>query len=243
MMIKSIGQYSKSRITAIPVDLNSDVYKLYSRSIPSFKDQAVYVYSFKEGRMLYANGWLDLLGYKDEEINMLSIVNLTSQRYAKFSYEINDKALMFLSNVRTDLEEYSFTLETEKIHKNGECVPVFSRVGVYKATNGFIEEIIGVSQRMPNMKRGEVMQYAAYGPAANEFEETLNKELFQHFAISRKEKEALKLAAEGLSFKEIAHEVGVSQSAIEKRVIPLYKRFSVKSLPHLINFAHENHIL
>ena len=87
------------------------------------------------------------------------------------------------------------------------------------------------------------MQYAAYGPKLSGFEESLNKQLFNKLGISRKEIEALELAAKGFAFKEIAKELNVSQSAIEKRIIPLYKRFDVKSLPHLISFAHDNHIL
>ena len=87
------------------------------------------------------------------------------------------------------------------------------------------------------------MRYAAYGPEKDAFEEELNKELFHYYAISQKEKEALALVAQGRSFKEIAMEFNVSQSAIEKRIIPLYKRFDVKSLTHLVTFAYENHIL
>jgi len=49
--------------------------------------------------------------------------------------------------------------------------------------------------------------------------------------------------AQGYSFKEIAHHFNVSSSAIEKRILPLYKRFNVRSLSHLITFAYENHIL
>jgi DNA-binding NarL/FixJ family response regulator len=71
----------------------------------------------------------------------------------------------------------------------------------------------------------------------------LNEQLFNQLAISRKEKEALELAAEGYAFKEIAEKLNVSRSAIEKRMIPLYKRFNVKSLPHLISFAYDNYIL
>lgn len=237
------GEFSKSRITDAPIDKGSKKYKQYHESIPSFIDQATYIYSFTEGRMLYAEGWFDLLGYEDSEINMLTLVSITTPRYAEFSNEINDKALQFIGTKKERLEEYSFTLETEKIHKNGSIVPLFYRVGVFKASNGMVEEVIGISQRMLSLKNGEIMQYAAYGPEVSEFEETLSKELFNYIVISRKEKEALKLASEGLSFKEIAIDLNVSQSAIEKRILPMYKRFNVKSLPHLINYAHQNHIL
>lgn len=237
------GEYSRSLVRDIPADVNSDIYKHYDSIIPSFEGEAVYVYSFKENKMLFAKGWQDVLGYADDEITLFKIITSSSKRHMAFSSELNDKGLKFVQSRKKDHEKYSFTLEVEKIHKNGSIVPLLSRVGIFKATNGIIEEIIGKSLVVPSLKFGEVMQYGAYGPDRDEFEETLSKELFQHFAISSKEKEALSMAAKGFAFKEIADQLKVSQSAIEKRIIPLYKRFQVKSLPHLISFAYKNHIL
>jgi len=242
-MSHSNGKYTEERVSKTPIDINSDEFLYYKKTIPHFEGEAVYVYSFKKNRMVYAAGWFDILGYKDEEMNLLTFINSTSEKYKDFANELNDNALKFLSTKTTDLEKYSFTLELEKIHKNGHLVPLFSRVGVFKATDGKVEEIIGISQTIKSLRYGDIMQFAAYGPEKSEFEETLSKELFRHYVISRKEKEALQLAAEGYAFKEIAHQLGVSQSAIEKRIIPMYKRFGVKSLPHLINFAHKNHLL
>lgn len=87
------------------------------------------------------------------------------------------------------------------------------------------------------------MQYAVFGPETSNFEESLDQELFSEFLISNREKGALELAAKGFAFKEIANKLNVSQSAIEKRIIPLYKRFKVNSLPHLISFSYDNYIL
>jgi DNA-binding NarL/FixJ family response regulator len=67
--------------------------------------------------------------------------------------------------------------------------------------------------------------------------------LFYKNVISNKERDALALIAKGYSLKEAATLLNVSQSAVEKRIIPLYKRFDVKSMPHLVSFAFENHIL
>jgi len=235
--------YTQLRVSNIPFDCTSSEYKYYKETIPSFLGEAVYIYSFKENRMLYANGWFDLLGYTDDEITLLTIVSITTPKFEEFSQELNDKALHFLATKSEQLEKYSFTLETEKVHKNGRHVPLFSRVGVFKSENGKITEIMGVSQIIKTLKRGKVMQFSAYGPEKSEFEETISKELFNQFVISGREKEALELAAKGYAFKEIAIALNVSQSAVEKRIIPMYKRFNVSSLPHLINFAHINHIL
>ncbi|WCC42705.1 LuxR C-terminal-related transcriptional regulator [Tenacibaculum finnmarkense] len=239
----TIGQYTRENVSDIPLTKGDQAYLFYKKTIPKFIGEAISIYSFKEDRMLYAHGWEDLLGYKDEEITMLKIVSCTSPRHFNFSNELNDKALQFFKTKTTDLEKYSFTLEVEKIHANGSIVPLFSRVAILKATNGKIEEMITVSQVIKSLKHSNVMQYDVYGSEKSDFEEILNKELFQHLAISKKEKEALYMAAKGMTFKEIAAQLNVSQSAVEKRLIPLYKRFNVKSLPHLISFAHTNHIL
>ena len=237
------GAYSRSFITEIPADLNSEEALLFKQSIPKFPEEAIYIYSFKQNKMVYAQGWEEILGYRDNEISMMTIVNITSPEFAIFSHELNDKALMFIHMKTENLEAYSFTIELKKLHKNGTPIPLISRVGVYKSENGRVIEIIGRSQVNRSIKFGKVMRYAAYGPEKSEFEEELSKALFKHFAISRKEKEALEMVSKGYSFKEIASSFEVSQSAIEKRIIPLYKRFNVKSLSHLISFAFENHIL
>lgn len=237
------GEFSRSMITALPADLNSEQAKGLKRTIQRFPEEAIYVYSFKENRMIYADGWEEVLGYKDSEINMLSIVDITTPEYKPFSFELNDKALMFIMSRSEELEKYSFMIELKKLHKNGTAVPLIVRVGVFRSENGRVTEIIGRNQVSHRLKLGKVMQYAAYGPEKAEFEEELNKNLFHYYAISHKEKEALAMLAQGKSFKEIAHELNVTQSAIEKRIIPLYKRFEVRSLTHLVTFAMENHIL
>jgi DNA-binding CsgD family transcriptional regulator len=242
-MKEDFGEYTRKRVSDVPVDIKDRIYDEYTKKVPQFIGQAVYIYSFEKHRMLYAWGWEDLLGYKNEEITLLKIVSNTSKRHFNFSNELNDKALQFLNHINKDLDQYSFTIEVEKIHSNGTIVPLFSRVGIYKSHQGAILEIIGISEKIHSRKLGNIMQYAAFGPKLSGFEETLNAQLFNKLGISRKEIEALELAAKGFVFKEIAQQLNVSQSAIEKRIIPLYKRFNVKSLPHLISFAHENHIL
>ncbi len=239
----SPGEYSKSRVSGVPADMRSEEVAHFRKTLQRFPEEAIYIYSFKRNQMIYADGWEEILGYRDDEINMLTIVTITSPEYAPFSNELNDKALSFILGKSEDLEKYSFAIELKKLHKNGHPVPLIVRVGVFHSENGQVTEIIGRNQINHSITLGKVMRYAAYGPEKSEFEQELNKSLFRYFAISLKEKEALALVGRGYSFKEIAYHFAVSQSAIEKRIIPLYKRFAVKSLSHLITFAYENHIL
>ena len=243
MSKENFGDYSRNFITAVPADLSSEQALYFKQTIPKFPEEAIYIYSFKENRMIFARGWEEVVGYQDDEINMLAIVNMSAPEFAPFSHDLNDKALQFIHKKTENLEEYSFTIELKKVHKNGSLVPIIARVGVFSSNNGHVESIIGRFQINRSLIFGRVMRYAAYGPEKEKFEEELNKILFSHLAISNKEKEALSLVAKGYSFKEIAHELSVSHSAIEKRIIPLYKRFDVKSLTHLVSFSYDNFIL
>lgn len=238
-----LGTYSRSFITDIPADLHTEEVRYFDETIPKFPEEGIYIYSFAKGRMIYARGWQEVLGYQDDEITMLKIVNMTAPDYAPFVHEVNDKALMFIHKTTSDLDKYSFLIESKKLHKNGAEVPIVARVGVFEHLDGKVLSIIGRFQVNRSLTFGKVMRYAAFGPEKAGFEEELNKTLFYQYAISNKEKEALAMVAKGYSFKEIASSFNVSQSAIEKRIIPLYKRFNVKSLTHLVSFAYDNHIL
>jgi DNA-binding CsgD family transcriptional regulator len=239
----NVGDFSKSLITNTPADLNSAEAVHYKKTLRRFPEEAIYIYSFKENKMIYADGWEETLGYKDDEISMLRIVSISVPKYAPFSNEVNDKALKFIMNKTEQLEKYSFTIELKKIHKKGREIPMVAKVGVHESENGKVVSIIGSFTINRSITFGNVMRYAAYGPEKNQFEEDLNKSLFYTLAISDKEKAALALAAKGLPFKEIADKLNLSISAVEKRINPLYKRFNVKSLAHLVSFAYDNHIL
>lgn len=230
-------------VTTTPANLSSSYAQQLKQSFRRFPEEAIYVYSFKENKMLYADGWYDVLGYNDDEINMLQLIQLTTPEYAPFAHELNDKALLFILGKTEQLEQYSFTIELKKFHKNGTEVPLIVNVGVFKSEQGRVTEIIGRNQINRSITLGKVMRYAAYGPKKSEFEDVLDKDLFKHWAISKKEKEIVALAATGKPLKEIAATMQVTKSAIEKRLGTLYKRFDVNCLTSLITFAHQNHIL
>jgi DNA-binding CsgD family transcriptional regulator len=237
------GNFSRSLISDIPANLSSEAALHYKRTLHHYAEEAVYIYSFKEDRMIYADGWEPVLGYRDDEISMLHIVNSSAPEFAPFSNELNDKALQFILGKRENLEKYHFRIELKKIHKNGTPIPIEANVGVHEVLNGKVNSIIGRFRINRDLRFGTVMRYAAYGPEKDEFEDELNKSLFTHFAISDKEKEALKYAAEGKLFKEIADLLNISVSAVEKRILPMYRRFNVSGLTHLVSFAYVNHIL
>ena len=240
---KKPGEYSKSQISNKPADLTTERAQHFEKSLHKFADEAIYIYSFKENKMIYTNGWEAVLGFRDDEISMMKIVELTTPHYAPFSNELNDKALLFAFSQKKEHQKYGFTIELKKFHKSGKEVPMIVKVSVLTAENGMMTEIIGRLEINKSITLGKVMRYSAYGPEKSKFEEELNEQLFHHFAISSKEKKTIELVAQGLTYKEIASELKITLSAVEKRILNIYRRFGVKSLAHLISFSYDNHIL
>jgi DNA-binding CsgD family transcriptional regulator len=242
--MEGLGSYSKGFITDITADLTSDFARDFRAKTYKYPMEGIYVYSFQEGRMIYTDGWEEVCGIADTEINMLKIVNLTAPTFAPFVNEINDKALKFLHQRNENLNEYSFTIELKIMHVNGTEIPVTAKVSVFDTTEtGQLKCIKGRFQVDYGLRFGKVMRYAAYGPEKDAFETDLNESLFYPYHISQKEMEVLQLLAEGYAYKEMADKLCISKSAVEKRIIPLFTRFDVKNNAHLIAFAYQNNLL
>ena len=240
----NLSKIDTSIVTDLPADPESSSYKQYKRSLLHYPNQSNYIYSFKDKKLIYADGWEETLGFKDNEITLQTIIKQTDPSYAAFSNEINAKTIEFILSKKTGIKNYSFTVELKKIHRNGSMVPMEVKIGILSVDkDGMVNDIIGRFRINRNLHLGMVMRYDVQGPDKEEFEEVINKAVQKILTISGKEKEALTYVAKGFSFKEIADILGVSSSAIEKRIQPLYKRFNVKNLTHLVSFAYENHIL
>lgn len=230
-------------VTDLPADLSSPEAKALQAQLHHFPDEAVYVYHLEKRQLIYVNGFRELLGYADAELTMGRILSLTTPRFASFMHDIQQKAVHFIRAGHAAVEEYCFIIEMKKYHRQGHEVPLLVRLSVHEAAQGIAQSIIGRLQLAPQLRFGQVVRYAVCGPDDNLLEATLSQTLFLQPAISDKEREALALVAGGAAFKEIAHQLGISHSAVEKRILPLYKRFGVRSLPHLISYAYDHGIL
>ena len=221
-----------------------DTENISLNDITRLPNEGIYIYDFQKGKILYSNGWKDVIGYRNDEISMKTIIMLTSNEYIAFVREINDKALYFLHQRNTFLTEYHLSFGIKMKHRNGIDVPVSDTLQVYSTTpDGNLSQIIGRFRRDDKLRLGKVRSYTAHGPEKDIFEQSLNNDLLYNFRISNKELEVIRLLSKGKTYKEIAFDLDISMSAVEKRIAPLFKRFNVKNNAHLVGFAYENELL
>ena len=238
------GSYSRELIRNTPVDTSSQFFEHCKRFIKKFPDEAFYVYSFEKHQMLYTHGWEELVGIPDDQIGMVDIVNLTAPDFAPFVEEVNDKALMFLMVRSDELVDYCFQIHIKLRHVSGKEIPISAKVAVYDTfEDGRLRSISGAFRLNDSLRFGKVMRMSSYGPKKREFENALDPELFKQLIITEKEAEALKLAADGLTDKEIADQIGISIHSVDKRFRSIRKRFSCRSRTELLSFAFDNYLL
>lgn len=238
------GSYSRFLIHNTPANHESEFFKQRASVINTFPDEAYYVYSFEEKKMLYVHGWGKLVGIPDQEIGMVDIVNLTAPQFSDYVEEVNDKALMFLFTHSIKLKDYCFQIHIKLTHRNGTEIPISAKVAVYDTfDDGRLKSISGIFRLNDSLRFGKVMRLTSYGPEKTDFEDALDPKLFKHLIITEKEAEALKLAANGLTDKEIADKIGISIHSVDKRFRSIRKRFNCRSRTELLSFAFENYLL
>lgn len=212
-------------------------------NIPKFSDEATYVYSLKTKKILFAQGWMELLGYENEEISMDFLVEITTPDHKEFIQELNNQALAFILSKTEHLYDYSCTTECKKFSKQGEEVALLESVKVYRSLKGKVIEVIGTYKRNPRMPHLGNKYFQASGPGIETLVEKMKLVAARDAIINGRERTILKMLAKGKSMKEIANVLYVSKSAIEKIVIPLYKRFNVRNCVELIAYSHKNGLL
>jgi DNA-binding CsgD family transcriptional regulator len=238
------GSYSRQLIKNTPADTSSPFYNQCKSVYKRFPEEAFYIYSFAEKRMLYNHGWEKFVGIPDSKLGMVDVVDLTAPDFKDFVEEVNDKALMFLYTHSENLKDYCFQIHIRLSHMDGSEIPVSAKVAVYDTfEDGSLKAICGSFRSNDSLRFGAVMRLSSYGPEKREFEDALDPELFQQLIITEKEAEALKLAANGLTDIEIADQIGISKHSVDKRFRSIKKRFGCRSRTALLQFAFDNYLL
>jgi DNA-binding CsgD family transcriptional regulator len=227
--------------------LSSDTYVPEERTdyadIPFFSDEAIFVYSLVEMKIMHAAGWQELLGYENDEISMQMLIGITTPDYADFIREMNNQSLAFILEKRERLDEYSCTIESKKYNKVGDEVSLLESVRVYRSAKGRVTELLGRYKLNPRITNPNDKYFHASGPGIEVLVDKMKKFGDEGRLITRREHEILKLLAGGMILKDIANHMGVSKSNIEKKIYGLFKKFNVRNQRELIIYSLKKNLI
>lgn len=227
--------------------LSSDTYVPEERTdyadIPFFSDEAIFVYSLVEMKIMHAAGWQQLLGYENDEISMQMLIGITTPDYADFIREMNNQSLAFILEKRERLDEYSCTIESKKYNKAGDEVSLLESVRVYRSAMGRVTELLGRYKLNPRITNPNDKYFHASGPGIEVLVDKMKKFGDEGRLITRREHEILKLLAGGMILNDIANHLGVSKSNIEKKIYGLFKKFNVRNQRELIIYSIKKNLI
>lgn len=238
--------YHQTIFTTELTDLSTEENQAYKAQLKRENDEALIVYDIKNKQLVYHEGWLDLLGIRKGEINMLYLMDYIDPEFKDFVHKVTDSALYFFNEPHHNILEYKIMLEFKLIHQlSFESIPVHVTFFSFEADkDNSLNTFLGRFKVDRSLAlTGENHRYTVYTPDKLSYIEGLDNKLFKSHHITYKELEALKLIAQGHAIKQVADKLCISHSAVEKRIYTLYKRYKVKSLPHLISFCYDNLIL
>jgi DNA-binding NarL/FixJ family response regulator len=226
-----------------PFQPKPTVQNLRYANIPNFSDEATYVYSLKTKKILYAQGWMELLGYANEEISMHLLVEITTPDHKEFINEMNNQALAFILSKSANLLEYSCTTECKKYSKLGVEVPLLESVKVYRSLKGKVAEVIGTYKRNPRMPHTGNKYFKESGPGIETLVEKMQQFQAHKEVINKRECKIIRMLAHGNTVTEVAKEKLVSKSTVEKTLNNLCRKFKVHNCAELIAYLHGNQMI
>lgn len=243
--MKSSKDFHKQVFTKAIKNFSKEEKAAFTAQLNRLDEEALFIYSLKQKRMIFHDGWLNLLGLRKGEVNIFSLLDCIEPRFKEFVMAVTDNSLYYLSENRPNILDYSFSMEFQLIHQiSGEALPIRARIYSFEADQqGYLTSILARFELDKTISFDGKTKYTVYSPDKLRYIEGLDNRLFESHHITYKELEALRLLAKGYVIKQIANELDISNSAVEKRIYALYKRFDVKSHAHLISFCYQQLIL
>ena len=236
------GTLTRKIFRNTPVQTESSTYAQLKSTMTSYPMEALFVYDFAANELLFEAGWKELLQLT-ERPTMYTLFDRIQRKFQLQVMEILDCLLKQMLSDREEVSKYGCTIEFKLRSESGLLIPVVFRIGVYEVgESGEALSCIIRCQRDDTLRIGGLARYTIYAPG-----EVCAQQLHEKFnantQLSPDELQILRLIARGLAFKEVAHEMSISKSTVEKRVQRMYKRFNVKSTAHLIGHAYDQFIL
>lgn len=240
MTVEYTGKYTQAFLSD-KISKDSSNTDFYKERIEVKNNEAVYVYSFKGNKMVFTKGFEKITNKKDDEISILELNNLFSPHFENFINEYHDRILLFLHTNNEKNETFSSHVI---IKINNFDYPVILNIKVFETDdNGNLISIIGTTTIEKRLKTSDIVQYGFKGDFNPEFVEEINNDLEFNQCVSSFNIKIIELLELKKSYTDISNKLNISEEKIKNNLNKLLKRFELKNIKELIEFAKNNYLI
>lgn len=238
---KYTGEYVKAFLSKDAFIPDPQGNPILSGKYEPNKNETVYIYSFKENKLLFAKGFDKVYGIESHELNAQKLNSLYTPHFKNFIDEYFDRILLYLRNNNQNLNTFSISTIIKVNHFDK---PVLLIIRVFDTDeNGNLISVIGRSFRGLPIQSTNIVQYFLEGEGNANFMEKINHHLDFKDCISRKDIELIEELTMNSTIEQTSENLNLSPEHIEFYTNNLLSRFKLNSVPELIEFAKNNHLI
>lgn len=235
------GKYTDAFLTEDVSSYDSHFDENFKKYLTLKENEAVYVYSFKENKLLFTKGFENVLEVESRAVNMQFLNSEYDELAKEFVNEYHDRALLYLYNNNHKLKTFSSSVV---IKTNRVETPLLLNIQVLNTdSKGNLISIIGRVLRDPNLIYGDIIQYNLNGDLEGDFLFQMNHKLDFQKRISLREIKIIEDLEMDIPTEEIGKKIGYANHRIEEIIKLMLERFSVKTTKDLIEFAKNKQLI
>jgi hypothetical protein len=206
--------------------------------------EAFFIYDTQQNKIVFAEGWEDLIGRTSQKLTNKTIMSSISSEYQYFSAEIIEKSIAYFKTQKNDLLDHWCQFELKTLHKNRTTNPVIAKISALELNeDGQLKTIIVRFSENQALRLGKAIRFKAFNDGKNSFEDYLNNQLNFKNRISGTEVDLVHSLINGMPYQTITETVCNNVSKIEEIMQSLLSRFNVRTKHGLLDFAFENYLL
>jgi|GEM_PF-505887 len=205
---------------------------------PRFPGHFLYIYNFSEGRITYARGFQDLLGYRDEEVDVHLIFGALHPEDAPIVANLNQRAIEAMAKVRDpkNLMDLSLSVDHRMQKANGEYIKILRQTAVFEVDkcSGKVHSTFSLCKDISTIKPNGSIGWQISGFDLIEFEAPEDTTQRVQYRPSPREMDVLRKLAEGMSSKVIAQELDISLHTVNTHRRNMLSRTGLSNTTELV---------
>lgn len=213
--------------------------------MPLFPDQFIYVYNYSEGRMLYARGFPEVLGYRNEAVDIDLLYGLFHPEDAPIVARINKCVIDAMTTLRRPMDPFELCLTVDyRVRKaNGQYVKILRQTAVFDSDEetGEVISTYSLCKDISTIKSSNSIGWQVKGRGLDLLDLSGLEDLMPklQYRPTMREMEVIRKLAEGKSSKIIAHELHLSEHTVSAHRRNLLKRTGLKNTAELVSLVKE----
>lgn len=210
---------------------------------PRFPGHFLYIYNYSEGRIVYARGFQEVLGYRDEEVDLDLIFGCLHPEDAAIVARLNQSAVVAMAKMRNpeDLMELTLSVDHRMRKANGDYATILRQTAVFEVdkASGKVHSTFSLCKDISTIKTSGAIGWQVSGFDVLDFEAHEHAPDRVQYRPSSREMDVVRKLAEGKSTRVAAEELDISPHTVSTHRRNLLARTGLGNTAELVKRISE----